>query len=244
MFLLCRKKSWFWGHNWPLFWLLQHHPHDNFNLRLQQNILWNQALNGWHWHNATHSMQTATPAPHWPDGSTQFFGHFFCHWSSCAYNCDDHVKFGSPGIRLKAGKFPPWRDNEADISSVSPCSEQNFCFILSPGWKFDPFHLVWYPSLLFHFLTDTAPQFVLKLTFHSSNNITRFINSTPKKCCSSEMSTPTVNPLSAEWALRAFNDFTLSNARWFYMSMGNPLAGKQCSPYQAVTGKIYRLKQQ
>ena len=35
-----------------------------------------------------------------------------------------------------------------------------------------------------------------------------------------------LNPLTAEWALRALIDFTLSNARRFYSSMGNPLAGK------------------
>ena len=35
-----------------------------------------------------------------------------------------------------------------------------------------------------------------------------------------------INPLTAEWALRAIIDFTLSNARWFYSSMGNPLDGK------------------
>ena len=34
------------------------------------------------------------------------------------------------------------------------------------------------------------------------------------------------NPLTAEWALRALIDFTLSNARRFYSSMGNPLDGK------------------
>ena len=33
-----------------------------------------------------------------------------------------------------------------------------------------------------------------------------------------------LNPLAAEWALRALIDFTLSNARRFYSSMGNPLA--------------------
>ena len=32
-----------------------------------------------------------------------------------------------------------------------------------------------------------------------------------------------INPLTAEWALRAVIDFTLSNARRFYSSMGNPL---------------------
>ena len=35
-----------------------------------------------------------------------------------------------------------------------------------------------------------------------------------------------VNPLTAEWVLMALIDFTLSNARRFYSSMGNPLAGK------------------
>ena len=34
------------------------------------------------------------------------------------------------------------------------------------------------------------------------------------------------NPLTAEWALRALIDFTLSNARRFYSSMENPLDGK------------------
>ena len=34
------------------------------------------------------------------------------------------------------------------------------------------------------------------------------------------------NPLTAEEALRALIDFTLSNARRFYSSMGNPLDGK------------------
>ena len=34
------------------------------------------------------------------------------------------------------------------------------------------------------------------------------------------------NPLAAEWALRALLDFTLSNVRRFYSSMGNPLDGK------------------
>ena len=34
------------------------------------------------------------------------------------------------------------------------------------------------------------------------------------------------NPLTAEWALRALIDFTLSNARRFYSSVGNSLDGK------------------
>ena len=35
-----------------------------------------------------------------------------------------------------------------------------------------------------------------------------------------------VNPFPFEWVLRALNDFTLSNARRFYSSMGNILDGK------------------
>ena len=34
------------------------------------------------------------------------------------------------------------------------------------------------------------------------------------------------NPLTAEWALRALRDYTLSNVRRFYSSMGNPFDGK------------------
>ena len=35
-----------------------------------------------------------------------------------------------------------------------------------------------------------------------------------------------LNSLTTKWALGALMDFTLSNARWFYSSMGNPLARK------------------
>ena len=35
-----------------------------------------------------------------------------------------------------------------------------------------------------------------------------------------------INPFPAEWVLRALIDFTLSSARRFYSSMGNPLDGK------------------
>ena len=40
---------------------------------------------------------------------------------------------------------------------------------------------------------------------------------------------PGLNPLTAEWALRALINFTLSNAKRFYSSMGNPLDGKGLS---------------
>ena len=35
-----------------------------------------------------------------------------------------------------------------------------------------------------------------------------------------------INPFPAEWVLRALIDFTLSNVRRIYSSMGNPLDGK------------------
>jgi len=41
-----------------------------------------------------------------------------------------------------------------------------------------------------------------------------------------QFETSNLNPLTAEWVLRALIDFTLSNARRFYSSMGYPLAGK------------------
>ena len=47
-----------------------------------------------------------------------------------------------------------------------------------------------------------------------------------KKRSSSSFHAEILNPLTAEWALRALIDFTLSNARRFYSLMGNPLDGK------------------
>ena len=52
----------------------------------------------------------------------------------------------------------------------------------------------------------------------------------------------TINPLTAEWALRALIDFTLSNARRFSSSMGNPLDGKGLIEFDFMipiqTGKV------
>ena len=42
-------------------------------------------------------------------------------------------------------------------------------------------------------------------------------------------------PLTAEYALRALIDFTLSNARRFYPSMGNPLDGKGLFDFKLIT---------
>ena len=42
------------------------------------------------------------------------------------------------------------------------------------------------------------------------------------------------NPLTAEWAPRALIDFTLSNARRFYSSMGKPLDGKGLTELAAL----------
>ena len=43
-----------------------------------------------------------------------------------------------------------------------------------------------------------------------------------------------INPLTAEWALRALIDFTLSNARRFYSSMENSLNAKGLNMWLAV----------
>ena len=49
-----------------------------------------------------------------------------------------------------------------------------------------------------------------------------------------------VNPLPAEWALRALIDFTLSNARRFYSSMGNLLDGKGLSNSEVNAVRVTR----
>ena len=41
-----------------------------------------------------------------------------------------------------------------------------------------------------------------------------------------------INPFPSEWVLRALIDFTLSNARRFYSSMGNLLDGKGLTPFR------------
>ena len=51
------------------------------------------------------------------------------------------------------------------------------------------------------------------------------------------------SPFPAEWVLRALIDFTLSNARRFYSSMGNPLDGKGLEPKNVRTlGKLSPAK--
>ena len=52
-----------------------------------------------------------------------------------------------------------------------------------------------------------------------------------------------VSPLTAEGALRALIDLTLSNAKRFYSSMGNPLDGKGLglSIKQFASDKVYAL---
>ena len=69
-------------------------------------------------------------------------------------------------------------------------------------------------NLTFHFVSPLRSRTSLS---KSRNNIFRSDNDSVKTV---------FNPLTAEWALRALRDFTLSNARRFYSSMGNPLAGE------------------
>ena len=46
-----------------------------------------------------------------------------------------------------------------------------------------------------------------------------------------------LNPFPTEWVLRALIDSTLSNARRFYSSMGNPLDGKGLTRGYVTEGK-------
>ena len=50
-----------------------------------------------------------------------------------------------------------------------------------------------------------------------------------------QISFTSVNPLITEWALRGLIDFTLSNARRFYSSMGNPLDKKVISAFKSFS---------
>ena len=52
------------------------------------------------------------------------------------------------------------------------------------------------------------------------------------------------NPLTAEGALRALIEFALSNARRFYSSMGNPLAGKGLKPFQDILNRHPQIENQ
>ena len=52
---------------------------------------------------------------------------------------------------------------------------------------------------------------------------------------SGKLITTTVNPFPFEWVLRALIDFTLSNARRFYSSMGNLLDGKELTTSKTMS---------
>ena len=68
--------------------------------------------------------------------------------------------------------------------------------------------------------TNCPLQKVCNRTFTTKNYITFFIDFNNVK------NNVPINPLTAERALRALIDFTLSNSRRFYPSMGNLLDGK------------------
>ena len=62
-------------------------------------------------------------------------------------------------------KFPPWSDNEADVSSASSSydirlelSKLQFRYIFMA--EILPYQLFWYQTLAFHFGTEAAPQFL------------------------------------------------------------------------------------
>ena len=60
----------------------------------------------------------------------------------------------------------------------------------------------------------------------------------PTEIDSSSVLTP---QLTAEWALRALIDFTLSNSRRLYSSMGNPLDGKGLKRWDAFAHRRIAL---
>ena len=51
-------------------------------------------------------------------------------------------------------------------------------FVISPWWKFEPYQLVWYQILVFHFPTNAAPQFLWKLAIHSNQVLYLFLHRT------------------------------------------------------------------
>ena len=69
------------------------------------------------------------------------------------------------------------------------------------------------PTWPSHHVSENQEYQPWQYKYYYSTEITR-----PARLC--------FNPLTAEWALRALIDFTLSNTRRFYSSMGNPLAMK------------------
>ena len=75
-------------------------------------------------------------------------------------------------------------------------------------------------SSIAHLPPSLSSRFPLSLLPFSVSPPLSYSHGFPPPCAS------TLIPLTAEWALRALIDFTLSNARRFYASMGNPLAGK------------------
>ena len=113
-----------------------------------------------------------------------------------------------------------WNSVGTDISKSSRCVTsfkirftRRFClislvFLLKLGWC--------QPSLWPHPVPLKENKFSNKL---ACRNLSSFSGN---KVHSYEP----LNPLTAEWALRALRDFTLSDARRFYSSMGNPLDGK------------------
>ena len=74
------------------------------------------------------------------------------------------------------------------------------------------------------FLTNTSRLVGYSTLYSQVNNVKNYVP---------------INPLTAECSLRALIDFTLSNARRFYSSMGNPLDRKglsvsflKCAPFK------------
>ena len=75
-------------------------------------------------------------------------------------------------------------------------------------------------------LTHLVITIIITVTFIIAMVMTILPNTVARSFSTKDGFRAVINPLTAKWALRALIDFILSNARRFYSSMGNPLAGK------------------
>ena len=78
----------------------------------------------------------------------------------------------------------------------------------------------WSHSKLFHSLSNGSVRATVLWAAHCLLSVALLL------FISISYKTFLINRLTVEWALRALIDFTLSNARRFYSSMGNALDGK------------------
>ena len=95
---------------------------------------------------------------------------------------------------------------------------------------------------LFHENPILQLIYIYRLT-HPTSELSGFICTSLLTIINNVKSYVLINPLTAEWALRTLMDFTLSSARRFYSSKGNPLDGKGLSRYKlSLTKKTAHMR--